>query len=112
MKRSEYAKRRGVTDKRPKLKKLLTNPQGGVLVVEHRDRLTRFGYSSGVTLLHQQGRRVEARSPRDTGDDLVDAVVTVTTTLATRLSGRRAHTRGAEPIKSCVEPVRQSETDA
>lgn len=33
----------GLNDERPKLKQLLTNPKIGVLVVEHRDRLTRFG---------------------------------------------------------------------
>ena len=41
----------GLNDERPKLTKLLTNPQMGVIVVEHRDRLTRFGYGYIATLL-------------------------------------------------------------
>src|SRR5437660_10704817 len=34
----------GMNDTRPKLLKLLTDPQIGKIVVEHRDRLTRFGF--------------------------------------------------------------------
>ena len=33
-----------MNDTRPKLLKLLTDPQIGKIVVEHRDRLTRFGF--------------------------------------------------------------------
>jgi putative resolvase len=33
----------GLNDERPKLTKLLTDAKVGVIVVEHRDRLTRFG---------------------------------------------------------------------
>jgi len=33
----------GLNDHRPKLAKLLTDPTSGTLVVEHRERLTRFG---------------------------------------------------------------------
>ena len=34
----------GMNDTRPKLLKLLADPQIGKIVVEHRDRLTRFGF--------------------------------------------------------------------
>ncbi len=97
----------GLNDERPKLKKLLQSPKIGVLVVEHRDRLTRFGYGSIATLLEQQGRRVEAIYPSDTGDDLVDDVVAVMTSMAARIYGRRNSKRRAEQIKACVEHVMQ-----
>lgn len=99
----------GLNDARPKLKKLLTNPKVGVLVVEHRDRLTRFGYGYIATLLEQQGRRVEAIYPSDTGDDLVDDFVAVITSMAARIYGRRNSKRRAERIKACIEQVMQSE---
>src|SRR6266566_5575620 len=35
----------GMNDNRPKLSKLLTDASLGVIVVEHRDRLTRFGFA-------------------------------------------------------------------
>jgi putative resolvase len=98
----------GLNEERPKLKKLLTNPKIGVLVVEHRDRLTRFGYGYIATLLEQQGRRVEAIYPSDTGNDLVDDVVAVITSMAARIYGRRHSKRKAERIRSCVEQVMQA----
>ncbi len=97
----------GLNDERPKLKKLLTNPKVGVLVVEHRDRLTRFGYGYIATLLEQQGRRVEAIYSSDTGDDLVDDFVAVITSMAARIYGRRNSKRRAERIKACIEQAMQ-----
>jgi putative resolvase len=101
----------GLNDERPKLKKVLTNPKIGVLVVEHRDRLTRFGYGYIATLLEQQGRRVEAIYPSDTGDDLVDDFVAVITSMAARIYGRRNSKRRAEQIKACSEHAMHSEAD-
>jgi putative resolvase len=101
----------GLNDERPKLKQVLTNPKIGVLVVEHRDRLTHFGYGYIATLLEQQGRRVEALYPSDTGDDLVDDVVAVITSMAARISGRRQSKRKAERIRACVEQVLKDEVD-
>ena len=51
----------------------------GVLVVEQRDRLTRFGYGYIATFLEHEGRHVEAVFPTDTGDDLVDDFMAVIT---------------------------------
>jgi putative resolvase len=101
----------GVNDERPKLNKLLTNPQIGVIVVEHRDRLTRFGYGYITTLFELQGRRVEALYPTDTGDGLVDDCVALITSMAARLYGRRDSKRRAEQIKACVEHVLLREDD-
>jgi putative resolvase len=93
----------GLTDEGPKLKQLLTDPRVGVIVVEQRDRLTRFGYGSIATLLEHQGRRVEAIFPNDTGNELVDDFVAIITSLAARLYGRRNAKRRAEQIQACVK---------
>jgi putative resolvase len=93
----------GLNDERPKLKRLLTDARVGVLVVEHRDRLTRFGYGYIATLLEQQGRRVEAVFPTETGDGLVDDFVAVLTSLAARLYGRRNPKGRAAQIQACVK---------
>jgi putative resolvase len=100
----------GLNDERPKLTKLLTDRRVGVLVVEHRDRLTRFGYGYIATLLELQGRRVEALYPSDTGDDLMEDVVSVITSMAARSYGRRNSERRAERIRACVEHVLQSDS--
>jgi predicted site-specific integrase-resolvase len=93
----------GVNDERPKLKKLLTDARVGVLVVEHRDRLTRFGYGYIATLLEHAGRRVEVDFPTDTGDGLLDDFVAVITSMAARLYGRRNAKRRAAHIQACVQ---------
>jgi len=49
----------GVNDARPKLLKLLTDPSVSVIVVEHKDRLTRSGYNYLEQLLKMQNRRIE-----------------------------------------------------
>src|SRR5262249_11435296 len=99
----------GLNDERPKLKKVLTDARVGVLIVEHRDRRTRFGYGYIATPLEHQGRRVEAIFPTGTGDGLVDDVVAVITRMAARLSGRRNAQRQAAQIQAhiqqCMEQV-------
>jgi predicted site-specific integrase-resolvase len=49
----------GVHDSRPKLLALLKEPSVTRIVVEHQDRLTRFGFPSLETLLQAQGRTLE-----------------------------------------------------
>jgi len=93
----------GLNDERPQLTKLLTDQRVGVIVVEHRDRLTRFGYGYIAPLLGRQGRRVEAIFPRDTGNDLVDDFVAVITSMVARISGRRNAKRRATQIQACVK---------
>jgi putative resolvase len=61
----------GLNDRRPKFSKLLTDPTIGVIVVEHRDRGTRFGFTYFEHLLAVQGRRLEVVFPKDSDDNLV-----------------------------------------
>jgi predicted site-specific integrase-resolvase len=99
----------GLNDHRPKLAKLLTDPTIGTLIVEQRDRLTRFGYEYIRQLLETQGRRVEVLFPSDTENELVDDFVAVITSMAARLYGRRNSKRRAERVKACIEQVMTSE---
>ena len=101
----------GLTDARPQLRTVLTNPTVGIIVVAHRERLTRGGYGYLATLLEQQGRRVEEIYPSDSEDreGLVDDFVAVITSLAARISGRRNSKRRAERSRACVKHVVQSE---
>jgi predicted site-specific integrase-resolvase len=47
----------GVNDSRPKLLALLQDPEVTDIVVEHKERLTRFGFRYLETLLEQAGRQ-------------------------------------------------------
>jgi hypothetical protein len=49
----------GVNDSRPKLLRILKDPSISQIVVEHKDRLTRFGFRYLKQLLAMQGRRIE-----------------------------------------------------
>src|SRR5258705_3582428 len=60
----------GLNDERPKLKKLLADARIGVLVVEHKDRLTRVGYGYIATLLEHQGRRVGGQYSSGSREDV------------------------------------------
>ncbi len=100
-----------LNDTRPKLEKLLADTSIGTIVVEKRDRLTRFGSHYIETLLEAQGRHVEMIFQSDTGDELVDDFVAVITSMSARIYGRRQSKRRAEKIKQCVESVMQSEEE-
>ena len=93
----------GLTDHRPKLSRLLTDPTIGTLVVEHQDRLTRFGAEDIRQLLETQGRHLEVLFPSETDDELVDDLVAVLSSMATRLYGRRTAKRRAAHMQACVK---------
>jgi predicted site-specific integrase-resolvase len=93
----------GLNDHRPKLTKLLMDPTIGIIVVEHADRLTRFGLEYIRGLLAVQGRRLEVLLPSDTDNELVDDFVAVITSMAARIYGQRNSRRRAEHIKHCIE---------
>ena len=99
----------GLNDKRPKLEKLLADISIGTIVVENRDRLTRFGAHYIETLLEAQGRHLEMIFQSDTGNELVDDFVSVITSMAARIYGRRQSKRRAEQIKQCVEQAMKEE---
>jgi putative resolvase len=101
----------GLNEKRPKLEKLLADASIGTIVVENRDRLTRFGSHYIETLMEAQGRHLEMIFPGDTGDELGDDFVSVITSMAARISGRRQSKRRAEKIKHCVEQVMKEEDE-
>lgn len=102
----------GLNDSRPKFLKLLADPTIGTIIVEHRDRSTRFGWTYITTLMEAHGRRMEAVFPDETKDDLVNDFVSVITSMAARIYGRRGSKRRAERIKHCVEQVMKAEDEA
>src|SRR6266516_2285335 len=101
----------GLNDSRPKFLKLLADPTIGAIIVEHKDRSTRFGWNYITTLMEAQGRRIEAVFPDETKDDLVNDYVSIITSMAARIYGRRGSRRKAERIKQCVEQVMKAEDE-
>ena len=93
----------GLNDQRPKLSKLLSDRSVGKIIVEHKDRLTRFGFNYIAMLLATDGRSIEVMNESDTKDELVDDLVSVITSMAARIYGRKNSKRAVEKIKACVE---------
>jgi putative resolvase len=75
--------------KRPKLRRVLSDPDAKVIVVEHRDRLARFGAEHLQTALWAQGRRIVVADPGETTDDLVRDMIEVVTSMCAGLYWRR-----------------------
>jgi len=69
-----------VDDTRPKLLKLLTDPTIGLIDVEHKDRLTRFGSNDIEQLLAIQDREIEVTNLAENGkEDLIQDLVSIVT---------------------------------
>ncbi|MFZ1552520.1 MAG: IS607 family transposase, partial [Anaerolineae bacterium] len=89
----------GLNDGRPKLEKLLADTSITVIVVEHRDRLTRFGYHYIETLLSAQGRRIEVVNLANNGkDELMEDLVSIVYSFSARLYGQRRAKHKTEKI--------------
>ena len=94
----------GLNGKRPQLLRLLKDPAITAIVVEHRDRLARFGSEYIEAALHATGRQLIVVDPSELKDDLVQDVVAVMTSLCARLYGRRAaKTRAQKAVAVALE---------
>jgi putative resolvase len=80
---------------RRKLTTLLSDPAVTVIVVEHRDRITRFGFEHLAASMSARGRRIVVLDATQTSDELVRAVTEVFTSVCARLYGRRSASRPA-----------------
>jgi putative resolvase len=95
----------GLNDNRPKLTALLRDKNIGLIVVEHRERLTRFGFNYIVSLLEVQGRAVEVIFPQEIKDDLVEDFIAIITSMCARLYGRRGNKQRVARMRQCLEQV-------
>ena len=100
----------GVNDARPKLLALLRDPTVTLIVVEHKDRLTRFGFRYLDTLLELAGRHIEVVNLAENDrEDLLADLVAIVYSFAARLYGQRRAKRKTEAI---VAQLKQEESGA
>jgi len=87
----------GVNDSRPKLLSLLRDISITRIVVEHKDRLTRFGFRYLETLLENQGRTIEVVNVAENDkEDLLADLVAIVYSFTARLYGQRRAKRKTE----------------
>ena len=86
----------GLNDTRPKLMKILTNPNVTHIVIEHKDRLTRFGFNYIKELFH--GEIIIINEATNDAGDLMQDFVSVITSFCSRIYGQRRSKRKTESI--------------
>ncbi|HEY8503752.1 MAG TPA: IS607 family transposase [Gemmataceae bacterium] len=95
----------GLNGHRKGLISVLRSPEYGTIIVEHRDRLARFGSEYIEAALAASGRRLMVMEPDEVKDDLVQDMIDVLTGVCARLYGRRSARRRAERgVKAAMEP--------
>lgn len=92
----------GLNGKRRKLSRLLADPTVATIVVEHRDRLARFGVDHLEAALAASGRRIVVVDDGETDDDLARDMVDVLTSMCARLYGRRGARNRAQKALRCA----------
>ena len=86
----------GLNGDRRRLRRLVADRTVGTIVVEHRERLCRFGFEYVEAALAGRGARIIVLDEGELEDDLVRDVTEVMTSLCARLYGRRSARRRAE----------------
>lgn len=89
--------------RRPKLKKLLSNSNIKIILIEHNDRLMRFGFEYVECALAAQGRQLIVVDPGELKDDLVQDMIEVLTSFCARLYGRRSAKNRAKKAIECIQ---------
>jgi putative resolvase len=80
----------GLNGRRKKLCRLLSDPSVTTIVVEHRDRLGRFGTEYVEAALAAQGRTLAVVNQGEERLDLVQDFIDVVTSMCARIYGERA----------------------
>lgn len=89
----------GLNDKRPKLAEILKEDNWDVIIVEHKDRLARFGLNYLELLLNKQNKKIEVINEcLNEKEDLMTDFVSIITSFCSRLYGLRRNKRRTEQI--------------
>ena len=89
----------GVNDNRKKLNQLLMDKNYNKLIVEHKDRLTRFGFNYIQILFNQIGKKIEVVNEAENDkQDLMQDFISIITSFCARLYGLRRSKRKTEKI--------------
>lgn len=89
----------GVNDNRPTFLALLADPSIGRIVIEHKDRGTRFGFRFIETLLKTYGREIEVvNQAENSTEDLLADLTSIIYAFCARLYGQGRAKRKTEKI--------------
>lgn len=95
----------GVNDNRPTFLALLADPSIGRIVIEHKDRGTRFGFRSIETLLKTYGREIEVVNQAENGTE--DVLVDLTSIIYSFCAGLYGQRRAKRKTEQIVQELKQ-----
>jgi putative resolvase len=87
----------GLNDQRPKLTRVLKERRATRIVVEHKDRLTRFGFNF-IKVLYSECEIVVINEVKEDTADLMQDFVSLVTCFTARLYGKRRTKRNTEKL--------------
>lgn len=93
----------GMNGRRKQFLTLLRNPEITHIVVEHRDRLTRFGFEYIEAALIASNRRVIVLDKEELKEDMVRDITEFMTSVCARLYGRRSAANKTKRLKGVFE---------
>jgi len=94
----------GLNGNRKKLMKLLQDQSISGIVVEHKDRLSRFGSEMIEAALFASGRKLYIVNNTEFKEDLIQDFVDVVTSMCAKIYGRRsAKNRAKRALKAMAE---------
>jgi putative resolvase len=94
----------GLNEERPKLSRLLREKDFDILLVENKDRLTRFGFRWFELLCPF---KIEVINLADNStNDLMEDLIAILTSLAARLYGQR---RGRKKTRAAIKALQETE---
>ena len=89
----------GLNDERPKLEKILLDKTINLIVIEHQDRLARFGLNYIKKLLELDNRKIEVINPtQNEKEDLMQDFVSIITFFTAQLYGYSRTKRKTEQL--------------
>ena len=94
----------GLNDTRPRLERVFRERKATRIVVEHKDRLTRFGFNYIERLLSRLNCTIDVMYPNDTNEpDIIKDMIAIVTSFCCRLYGARSGQNKARKMKEALE---------
>ncbi len=98
----------GLNGHRKGMMRLLADAQAQTILVEHRDRLMRFGFEYVESALAAQGRKLLVMESEEVTDDIVRDLHEVIVSMCARLYGKRsAKNRAQKALDAMQEAVHE-----